>query len=105
MDFEVKVWRNIYDQVQILGQYIVDSLPDAYGNPPKFEITEVERKKAERELEILLKNNDRYLDKCHLRPKDPIWNYDRFNQTTWSSSEKFAYREKVCRKKYMTVRF
>ncbi len=103
MDFDAKVWRNYYDQVKILGQYLIDSRPDEEGNPPKFTIPLDERREVEKDINHLLKNCDKYLDKCKLHPKDSLWYYDRNNQTTWLSSESFKFANVMSKKRYMTV--
>lgn len=102
-EFNVRVWRGYYDQVNILGQYLKDSRPDWEGNPPKFRISLEERHQVEKEIAELLHACDAYLDKCNLRPREPRWYYDRSNETTWPSSEKFAYSHLLPRKKYVTI--
>tara|TARA_R110000868_G_scaffold72542_2_gene211309 strand:- start:386 stop:709 length:324 start_codon:yes stop_codon:yes gene_type:complete len=102
-EFNVKAWRNAYDQVNILGQYLKDSRPDWEGNPPKFTISMDERKKVEQEIADLIKLSDNYLDKCNLRPREPKWYYDRNNETTWASSEKFLFHNLMRRRKYVTL--
>ena len=103
-EFEVRTWRNFYDQVRILGAYLKDSRPDADGNPPKFKISLEERHKVENEIAELLAMSDKYLDKCKMHPREPKWYYDRSNETTWASSEKFAFSHLMPRKKYVTIR-
>lgn len=103
MDFDIRIWRNYYDQINVLGTYLKDSYPDVDGNPPKFYISLSEKHKIEKEIDELMKNCDSYLDKCKVRPKDPLWHYDRTNCTTWASDEKFAYRHLVKTKKYITM--
>lgn len=104
MEFDVKVWRSYYDQINILGQYLKDSRPDWESNPPKFKISLEERHKVEEEIDNLLKLSNDYIDKCKLYPKEPKWYYDRNNETTWPSSEKFQYSHLMARKKYVTIR-
>lgn len=102
-EFRAGAWRKIYNQVNILGQYLKDSRPDWEGNPPKFTISLEERHNVEREIRDLLKLNDDYLDKCNMRPREPKWYYDRTNETTWASSEKFQFFHLMPRKKYVTL--
>lgn len=102
-EFSVRAWRSTYDQVNILGQYLKDSRPDWEGNPPKHIISLEERTKVEREIADLLKMNDKYLDKCKLYPREPKWYYDRNNESTWASSEKFQFFHLMPRKKYVTL--
>jgi hypothetical protein len=102
-EFNVKAWRNVYDQVNILGQYLKDSRPDWEGNPPQFTISLEERSKVEKEIEDLIKMSDDYMDKCYLRPREPKWYYDRNNETTWASSEKFSFTHLLTRKKYVAI--
>lgn len=104
MEFNAKVWRSYYDQIKILGQYLKDSRPDWEGNPPKFKISLEERHQVEKEIEELSKMCSDYLDKCKLYPREPKWYYDRNNETTWPSSEKFKYAHLMARKKYVTIR-
>lgn len=103
-EFNVTAWRNAYDQVHILGQYLKDSRTDWEGNPPQFTISPDERRLVEKEIEDLLKMSDDYLDKCHLRPREPKWYFDRNNETTWASSEKFKFSHLMGRKKYVTIK-
>ncbi len=102
-EFDVRVWRNYYDQINVLGQYLKDSRPDWEGNPPLFQISLEERHKVEKEVEELMRLSDKYLDQCHLRPREPKWYYDRNNETTWASSEKFLFSHLMPRKKYVTI--
>ena len=91
IEFNIREWRARYNQINILGQYLKDSRPDADGNPAKFKISLTQRHKTENEIAELMRLNDQYLDRCHLRPKDPKWYYDRFNEETWASSEQFVF--------------
>jgi len=103
-DFNVGVWRNYYDQVNILGQQLKDARPDIDGNPPKYKLSDEERLKIEGEIAELLSMSDAYLDKCKIYPREPKWYYDRSNKRTWASSEKFAFFNLVSRRKYVTIR-
>ena len=105
MEFNVKVWRGYYDQINILGQYLKDSRPDWEGNPPKFTISLQERKQVEDEIKQISKLSSDYLDKCKLHPHEPKWVYNPRNETTWASSEKFIFHHFMPKKKYLTVRF
>ena len=104
MEFKVSTWRSYYDQINILGLYLKDSRPDWEGNPPKFKISLEERHKVESEVAELMKACDDYLDKCHIRPHEPKWYYDRNNETTWASSEKFTFPHLLSRKKYIMIK-
>ena len=103
-EFRVKDWRKFYDQVRILGEYLKDSRADADGNPPKFRISLEERRKAEDNIKNLLKMSDDYLDRCRLYPRERKWKYDRENETTWSSSDKFEYKELMPHKSHVIIR-
>ncbi len=103
MEFNINVWRGYYDQVQILGQYLKDSLPDSYGNPAKFKITLVERREAEKEVQHFMKLSDKYLDKCRMFPRERPWVYDRNNELTWASSEKFMFFDLMPKTKNITI--
>lgn len=105
MNFDVNVWRSCYDQVQILGQYLVDSRPDADGNLPKFTISLGERASVEAEIKELTRMSSAYLDKCKLYPNDALWLYNPKNEGTWESSPKFKYSHLMYkRRKKMTIR-
>lgn len=103
VEFEVRVWRNYYDQVNILGQYLKDSKPDEWGNPPKHVISDYERKRIERDIEQLLSQSDKYLDRCKIYANERAWTYDRNNKTTWSSSHTFLFHHLMPKKRHMIV--
>lgn len=103
-EFTTRQWRSYYDQVNILGMYLKDSLPDGKGKKPKFQITEEERLKVEAEIAELISMCDKYLDKCRLYPREPRWHYDRFNEKTWASSDKFAYQNLMSNRKNVVIR-
>lgn len=103
MDFEINVWRGYYDQIQALGAYLKDSRPDVDGVAPKFTITLSERHKLEGELVRLTNLCDKYLDKCRIHPREALWPYDRTNETTWASSEKFKYSHLMPKRRYVRV--
>lgn len=103
MEFDVKIWRNYYDHVNVLGQYLKDSYPDYDGNPPKVNLTLKEKTEVLKEIEELQDKCTKYLDKCRLYPREPKWYYDRNNETTWPSSEKFIFHHLMPRKKYVTI--
>lgn len=104
-EFDVNVWRGWYNQVHILGEHLKDTFPDQYGNPPKVKISDEERIQLEKDIDHLLKMSDRYLDKCRLIPHPPKWNFDRNNETTWASSEKFLFHDVLIKhkKKYLSI--
>lgn len=104
MEFNVKIWRGYYDQINILGQYLKDTHPDWEGKPPKCTISLEERRKIEKEIEQLKKMSNDYLDKCRLHPREPKWIYNSRNQTTWASSEKFVFHHLMPKSKYMNIR-
>lgn len=95
MDFSIKEWRKIYDKVHGLGRMLRDSRPtyDEHGNyyAPKAALS----KDAQTELEFQIKNwiekSNRYLNQCGMKPKRPLWHYDRKNPETHASAPEFKY--------------
>lgn len=102
-EFTVSAWRRYYDQINILGLYLKDSQYDAEGNPPKFKITLQERERVEKEISDLMKLNDAYLDKCCMKPNEPLWTYDKNNEHTWASSEKFLFGHLLTERKHASI--
>lgn len=88
---DLKVWRDIYDSVQTLGKYLKDSRPDKDGNPPAYTITLKERNSIEIKIKDLISRSNAFLDKRDIKPNPQKWHYDSEDETTWASSEKFAY--------------
>ncbi len=89
--FEVNVWRNIYNKVQLLGKYLIDSRPDKDGNPPAFKISLEERFEVEEQIKRLTSQSNNYLNRCGMRMPSPKWHYSIKDETTWASSDKFEY--------------
>lgn len=65
--FNPRIWRNYYDQVQILGEYLKDSYPDAEGNISKVNISEEEKHKIRVDISQLLRYSDKYIDSVSMR--------------------------------------
>ncbi len=95
ISFDLVEWRTYYDMVKTLGQYLIDSRPDIEGNPPKFTISLSERKKIENEIKQLTNDSNAYLDRCGMKMPAPKWFYDRHDEETWASSDKFQFHHKV----------
>ncbi len=101
--FEWRVWRNIYDQINILGSQLKDSLPSSCGRPAKIKISLEETNKIENEIKQLTRNCSAYLDSCKVYPLKPYWYYDRNNEETWASSKEFKYKTSMYKRHHMHV--
>lgn len=91
--FNVDVWRNLYNRVKKLGRYLVDSYPDANGNPPLLRVSREERINVQEEIDYLLETTSDYLDKMGMKPKPPLWTFLKDDPRTWPSSPEFMYRD------------
>ena len=95
MIFNINIWRKYYDRVKELGQRLRDSKIDADGNPPLIDISRTEQDDMQTEIDNLMKRSALYLNVCEMKPRKPLWHYNRLDQTTWLSSEKFKYAHLV----------
>lgn len=90
--FNIKNWRNYYDQIHILGKYLKDSLPGEHGQKPAFKISVEEQEQIARDIDRLSSRCMNYLDKWHIKAPDPLWVYKKHDKTTHESEPEFAYR-------------
>lgn len=95
MQFDVIVWRKFYDEVQRLGKLLKDSRIDEFGSPPVHDLSDQEQKDLEAEIKFISARCNKYLDSTYMKPRPPLWNYDRTDERTWLSSPKFAYRNLI----------
>lgn len=102
-EFDVAVWRANYDRVQAIGAQLKDAYHDWDGNPPLKPISLSERNALEKEIDSIKFESDEYLDRCKMHPNNAKWKYDRNNEITWASSEKFAFAHLLSCEKYVTI--
>jgi len=95
MEFSMKEWRKIYDKVHGLGRMLRDSRPtyDDAGNyyAPKTELSKDAQIELEFQIKTWMERNTRYLNQCGMKPKRPLWHYDRKNPETHASAKEFKY--------------
>lgn len=95
MNFSVKEWRKMYDEVHRLGAILKDARPtftqEQQYIPPKSWLNKEAKDDLECEISMLLKRSDQYLDQCGMKKPAPLWHYDKKNVKTWLSHESFEY--------------
>lgn len=95
MQFNMREWRRMYDNITEAGQLIKDSRVDYEGNPPKHHLSA----DTKYNLNATIKNNLRaikvYFKACKMHCPRPLWYYDVKDTKTWYSHESFAYSHKV----------
>jgi hypothetical protein len=91
MQFSIKEWKKYYDRVQQLSRMLRDAMPDNDGNPALAPLSRETRDNLEIEIKNLTDKTNQYLDACHMKPKEPLWKYNREDPKTWASHESFAY--------------
>jgi len=83
--FDFKVWRETYDRVRELGNY----LKMCHENQIMMGLAE--RESVENEINELLKGSMNYMDSVGMKMPKPKWVYDVKDEETWASSDKFEY--------------
>lgn len=95
MDFKIKDWRRIYDQIHRLGQDLYNSYPHQDENgrwyDPAIVLSKYAQEELKHEIEILIKKNNCYLDACGMKKRKPLWKYIPKDPTTWASDPTFSY--------------
>jgi len=95
MEFDIKDWRKIYDEVQRIAKMLQDSNP-TYGEDKKL-ISAVHPLTIESKIDLnarikkLLIKNTHYLDACDIKPHEPLWSYNIDDRKTWPSDKSFIY--------------
>lgn len=89
MEFDLKVWRTFYNQVDEISKYL-DLCRE--NNLP---IEPIELEKLKDEQQTLIEKSDNYLDQCRIMPKKPLWHYNAEDPATWISDERFNYRSRL----------
>lgn len=87
--FSFNVWREIYDEIQNLGLYL------KLCHENKILISEEEKLNIDGELEELNKQSMSYMDGVNMKMPEPRWRYHKDDESTWLSSDKFAYEHKL----------
>ncbi len=78
MNFNVKEWRRVYDEVKYLGEIYKDSLPIFIfknykwdKHPPKTPLSLDAQRGVEREIKKLIAKTSRYMDMCGITARMP----------------------------------
>ncbi len=95
MIFNINVWLKYYHKVHELGEKLRDSKVDAEGNPAKVDMSKSEQDDIQTEIDNLMKRTALYLNVCEMKPRKPLWHYNRLDESTWLSSTKFKYAHLV----------
>mgnify|MGYP001600831268 CR=1 FL=1 len=93
MQFNIKIWTNIYNKVNALGKQLKESMPDWDGNPPIAPMSTEEQAELRSQIKTLSQKSDTYLDQCGMRMPRPLWAYKLKDPTTWASDPSFAYED------------
>ncbi len=85
----------MYDKVNSLGAMLQDSRPTYMDNgdyiAPLTELSKDAQLGLEDEIKSLTLRTSRYLDQCAMKPRKPLWHYDRKNNETHASKADFIY--------------
>lgn len=99
MQFDIKEWRRIYDEVKARGNIIYDSLAHVGEKweeiPVKQEISVNRRLDLEEEISFLLSRSNIYLDSCNMICKPVLWKYNKDDKSTWASHPSFRFKHLV----------
>ncbi len=106
--FNPRTWRNFYDQVQILGEYLKDTYPTLDKNgkklPPVVIISEEEQQSIEADISILVAGSQKYLECCGMKPREPLWIYNIEDPRTHVSSDEFKFKHLMPGYKPISIR-
>ena len=58
---------------------------------PKKELRKDAQDELQSQIKSLIGLSNRYLDHCGMKPRKPLWHYDRKNPETQVSSPEFKY--------------
>ena len=95
MEFDVMVWRKYYDEIHKLGKALKESRVDDHGNPPINPLDKQEQKDLEAEIKFISLRSNKYLDSTYMKPREPLWKYNKYDERTWMSSPDFAFKHLV----------
>ncbi len=95
MQFSFKEWSRVYELVKYLGQTLRDSRP-TYDDEmnyyaPKTNLSKDEQNDLESRINKLMIKSNKYLDITGMKPRKPLWKYERKNTQTHMSSPDFKY--------------
>lgn len=95
MQFSIKEWRRMYDTVQSLGAMLRDSRPTYEENgdyiAPKVPLNKDAQNILEDKIRLLTIKSTRYLDVTGMKPRKPLWAYERNSPSTHMSHPDFKY--------------
>jgi hypothetical protein len=96
MKFNIKKWREFYDNTQYIGKMLNDARTTIDDNkvvhPPISYLNIDVKYSLENDIQDITKKCSRYLDACGLYMPRALWGYDHEDSTTWASHESFAYK-------------
>jgi hypothetical protein len=88
-------WRNIYNQVKQLGQFIKDSTTDTKGHHKLPLISIAEKEELFHKIKQLQDIASSYLNYVKLLPRTPAWRFDIKDARTQASHSDFKYHHKM----------
>lgn len=95
MEFNVKEWRKMYNDVHRMGKLLKDAQPKFIGKqeivPALAPLSKEEQEDLRDAIEYLLNKSRKYLNNCNIRPKKPLWKYKEDDKRTWASNKAFIY--------------
>lgn len=95
MKFNIKKWREFYDEIHELGKRLKDSYPTIDENEKTHDalinLSTGSRLNLILDIKDLIEACRIYLDACGLKITIPLWKYDIKDKTTWVSDESFKY--------------
>lgn len=95
MNFKLKEWLKLYENIYERGHKYKNSLPtcDVFNKmiPPIAPLTEQEQLQLQDEIKILVRRCSKYMDRCKMYMPSPVWKYHRDDSSTHASSINFRY--------------
>lgn len=86
----------MYFAVHKLGRMLNDSRPTYTPSgayiAPLTELSKGSQDLLDNEIKVLMQKSSKYLDQCGIKPKKPLWHYDRKNPETHASAPEFKYK-------------
>jgi hypothetical protein len=97
MEFNIKEWIRIYNNVHYLNQKLKDSMStidESNVHHCRISNLSVNAQKAiELEIKNLIRRCANYLNDCGMPMPKPLWSYDSKNPKTWLSHSSFKYKK------------
>jgi len=86
MEFDINIWIKKYRKVRQIGELLKKA------NNGEYVFKDGERQQLLHKQEIIISSQSQYMNECGL-PRAPIlWHYNPKDESTWASSENFAYK-------------